>query len=286
MAFWSKKTGPVNPTDMDEGSKINQRAAVLQRIAAEGSTGAETLSALANALGNEVAALVMQHPNVRNSSTQHLTKTLDGMVEIINEQVREFAYIKATGSSASAQIDTANENSYRALNPEAFDRGAGINRCAGELRRIAAKELTGADIVAALQTALGNEIAANAINRNPSFSPEQKLYVIDQLLDGVCPGVREAAYMAADLPSPPPNDEGKNLTSEEFNALTTRIINEATKNNTPVGDALSATAKALGVQISILAERPNTSADELIKFSQKAVADFAQEAIAYVRQKS
>jgi hypothetical protein len=286
MAFRSKKTGPVNPTDMDEGSKINQRAAVLQRIAAEGSTGAETLSALANALGNEVAALVMQHPNVRNSSTQHRTKTLDGMLEMINEQVREFAYIKATGSSASTQTDTASENPYRALDPDAFDKGAKINRQANELRCFAAKELTGSDVVVALQTALGNEIAANAIHRNPNFSPDQKLYVIDQLLDGVCPGVREAAYMAADLPSRPQNDEGKDLTSEEFNALTTRIINEATKNNTPVGDALSATAKALGVQISILAERPNASAEELIKFSQNAVADFAQEAIAYVRQKS
>ena len=107
---------------------------------------------------------------------------------------------------------------------------------------------------------------------------------MDQVLDGVCPGVREAAYIAADLSPPQQNDEGKDLTTEEFSALTTRIINEATKNNTPVGDALSATAKALGVMISILAERPGMSAEELVKFSQNAVAEFAREAITF-RQK-
>jgi hypothetical protein len=164
------------------------------------------------------------------------------------------------------------------------DKGAEINRKADELRRLAAKELTGSEVIVALQIALGSEVAATALRGNPSFSPDQKLYVMDQVLDGVCPGVREAAYIAADLSPPQQNDEGKDLTTEEFSALTTRIINEATKNNTPVGDALSATAKALGVMISILAERPGMSAEELVKFSQNAVAEFAREAITF-RQK-
>ena len=76
-----------------------------------------------------------------------------------------------------------------------------------------------------------------------------------------------------------PHDEERDLTEEEFKALTTRILNEATKNNTPVGDALSATAKAMGVMISILAERPDVSAEDLIKFSQNAVAEFARNAL-------
>jgi hypothetical protein len=64
--------------------------------------------------------------------------------------------------------------------------------------------------------------------------------------------------------------------------LATRILNEATKNNTPVGDALSATAKAVGLMIgNIAAEQPGVSVDDLIKFSQNGVAEFAREAIAY-----
>jgi hypothetical protein len=41
----------------------------------------------------------------------------------------------------------ASENPFRALDPEAFDKGAKINRWADELRRVAAKELTGAMVL-------------------------------------------------------------------------------------------------------------------------------------------
>jgi hypothetical protein len=110
----------------------------------------------------------------------------------------------------------------------------------------ASGDLTGSVVIAALQTALGNEIAASTLQRNPTFSPDEKLYVLDQVLDAVGPGVREAAYIAANLPVVPPHDEERDLTEEEFSALTNRIINAATKNNMPVGDALSATVKAAG----------------------------------------
>src|SRR5262249_45492432 len=103
--------------------------------------------------------------------------------------------------------------------------------------------------------------------------------VLDQVLDTIGPALREVAYEAADLPPPPPNEEGRDLTEDEFAGLTSRIINEATKNNTPVGDAITATAKAIGVMIGILAERPDVSAEELIKVSQEAVAGFAREAL-------
>ena len=136
------------------------------------------------------------------------------------------------------------ENPFRALDPETFDRGAKINRWADELRRVAAKELTESDVVIALQTALGNEVALRILRKNPSYSPDQKRYVIDEVLNAVCPGVREAAYMAANLPEPDPFDEGRDLTSEEFHQLTLRIINVATTGNAPVGDAISATDRA------------------------------------------
>jgi hypothetical protein len=140
---------------------------------------------------------------------------------------------------------------------------------------------TESDAIVALQTALGKEIAAHVLRRNPTFLPDQKLRYLDQMLDAICPGVREAAYIEADLPSPPQNEEGRDLTEDEFVGLTSRIINEATKNNTPATDGITATAKAIGVMISTLAQRPNVSAEELIKFSQNAVAEFAQAALDY-----
>lgn len=266
--------------DTDEGVKINKRAALLQRMAAEGVTASDALSALTNALGNEAAATVKRHPNVRNASVSHLTEVLDGMLDIINGQLREFAYIEATGSSPA---DVTSDSPYRALNPEAFDKGAKIRRRAKELRRAAARDAEGSEAIAAIQTALGEEIAAHIARRNPTSSPDQRWYMIDQILDSSLPGVREAAYLEADLPAPKPIEDGRDLTNEEFNALTTRILHEATKNNMPVGDALSATAKAVGVLISVLSEERGASANELIKFSQNAVEEFAQEAIKFVR---
>jgi len=58
------------------------------------------------------------------------------------------------------------------------------------------------------------------------------------------------------------NNEGEVFTVEQFNDLTGRILNEATKNDTPIDAALSAIARALGLMISILAhgrEYPSNS---------------------------
>jgi hypothetical protein len=174
----------------------------------------------------------------------------------------------------------ASENPFRARDPEAFDKGAKINRWADELRRIAAKELTGSEVAAALLTALGNEVAARVLQRNPTFSPDKKLYVIDEMLNEVCLGVREAAYRAANLPEPDGHLCGRFDQVEPIHELTLRVINAATKSNAPVSDAISATAKAMGAMICILAERPGTSAEDLIKWSQQAIAEFTQHAIA------
>jgi hypothetical protein len=109
----------------------------------------------------------------------------------------------------------------------------------------------------------------------------QRIMKIADVLNEVCPGVRKAAYMAANLPEPGPfYDEGRDLTSEEFHQLTLRIINAATKGNVPVSDAISATAKAMGDIICILAELPGNSAESLVKWGQQAIAEFTQHAIA------
>ncbi len=114
------------------------------------------------------------------------------------DEVRD---IRAEAKHASM----ASENPFRAWNPEAFDKG--LNRWAKELQRVAAKELTESEVAVALQTALGNEVAARVLRKNPSSSPDQKQYILDEALNAICPGVREAAYIAANLPTPPEHNE-------------------------------------------------------------------------------
>ena len=106
------------------------------------------------------------------------------------------------------------------------------------------------------------------------------MYTIDQVLDGIGPGVRDAAYIEANLPDPQPYGE-RELTEEEFSELTNRIVNAATKNDVPVVESLTATAKALGLIICILGERPDVSVEKLMEFAQQAVADFTQQAIEF-----
>ena len=80
------------------------------------------------------------------------------------------------------------QNPFRALNPELFDRGERINSLARELRRVAMSgQLTDADTITALQIALGGELAAFSLRKNPSWSPDQKRYFLDQILDTVDP---------------------------------------------------------------------------------------------------
>ena len=81
------------------------------------------------------------------------------------------------------------------------------------------------------------------------------------------------------------NNEGENFTVEQFNDLTGRILNEATKNDTPIDAALSAIARALGLMISILAQRPGVSVEQFIKLSQDGVAEYARDALAKIANK-
>jgi hypothetical protein len=180
---------------------------------------------------------------------------------------------KKTQPAENANL-RALEAQLRASNPTEYDLGAQVNRKARELQRVAAKESSEPDhsfAVTALHIALGNEIAALVARRNPNLSPDQKRQMINQVLDTVCPaGVREAAYSAANLPMPVEED-----------ILINRIVHEATKNDTPVQEAVSATAEALGRMIAILSERPGYSSEELIKYGQNAVAHFARETLAF-----
>ena len=81
------------------------------------------------------------------------------------------------------------------------------------------------------------------------------------------------------------NNEGENFTVEQFNDLTGRILNEATKNDTPIDAALGAITRALGLMISILAQRPGVSVEQLTKLSQDCVVEYAKDALADIANK-
>ncbi len=130
----------------------------------------------------------------------------------------------------------------------------------------------------ALQTALGRAVAELVLQREPKFSEGQKLFAISQILERVSIAVRDEAHDAARVGILPHEQDG-NLTAEQFNDIAHRVLKEAIRHDPPLSDALAATAKALGAIISILAERPDMSADELIAFSQNAVAEFARDAL-------
>src|SRR5262245_20702771 len=140
-------------TGNDGDYKVPARAELLQRAASEGSSSAsETLACLANALGNEAAVVVMRHPKLQNSSD--LTAALDRMLAILTEQVRQFAYIRATGSPPSEQ---AADSAAHVVNPDSPPAG----------RRLTDEELdarTTRIIAEAMKigTSIGDSLAATA----------------------------------------------------------------------------------------------------------------------------
>jgi len=76
----------------------------------------------------------------------------------------------------------------------------------------------------------------------------------------------------------------RDLTSEEFNEHTNRIISAATADGILPNDVICCTAKALGVLIAFTARRERKDRGKLLKFCQKAVGDFANEAEQFMTQ--
>jgi hypothetical protein len=127
------------------------------------------------------------------------------------------------------------ENSTDRKEEVHISRAEKIVRTAAELRHVGSSELSALEVVAALQAALSSEISTHVCRENPRSTSEQRTRMLDQVLDGVYLTVRENAYVAANLPALSQNYNGRDLTPEEFKALTVRIINEATKNNVSDG---------------------------------------------------
>ena len=83
MRFWSK-SAKENPA-LDKGEEINRRAQELRRQASTGWAETETVIALGNALGQEVAAMVGRHANL----------SIEEVVDVAIDGVREQAYVAA-----------------------------------------------------------------------------------------------------------------------------------------------------------------------------------------------
>jgi hypothetical protein len=160
------------------------------------------------------------------------------------------------------------ENPFRSIDPETFDKGEKINQRADELRRLAGVDLSESEAVIALGNAVGREIATMIVRR-PALS-------IEEVLDTVCDGAREQAELTLGLPTN--NEQATELSEGQFCDLANRIVNTATLRTIP-NDAICATAKALGVLVAFTARREGVSHDELLRFSQNAIADFARDAL-------
>lgn len=160
------------------------------------------------------------------------------------------------------------ENPLRALDPTNFDKGAQINQRARELQLAAAEGLSSSEALTALGTALGNGVAA-MVAQYANLS-------MDEMLELACAGVHESAHIAADLPLP--NEKSANereLSNDEFNKLSRKLIGTATANGILAHDAISATARALGTLLSFEARRQGRTIDEMVGVGQQMVAGFA-----------
>ena len=90
--FWAFDPPGSYPVSFDRGAKINRRATELQIMARGKGLGAsDAVIAIATALGNEVAAMVIRHPSL----------TIEEMLKLVCQSVREVAHI-AAGSSPEA----------------------------------------------------------------------------------------------------------------------------------------------------------------------------------------
>lgn len=164
------------------------------------------------------------------------------------------------------------ENPFRGLNADLYD-GAKINRRARELQRAAGEGLNDGEIVSALGTALGNQVAS-MVKKQPNLS-------IDEMLELVCRGVHEAAYIDSNLP---PKNYDRELTSDEFAALSDKLLNVAIANKIQPMDGMVALTKALGTLISFQARRQGCPAEELLRICNRVTSDFANEATNYMRK--
>jgi hypothetical protein len=96
-SWWKRATRAETATELT-GAEINRLAAELQVLAGRrGVTTGAAVTAIATALGNEVAALVMRNPSL----------TIDEISDMVCQSVREMAHVAANPQSPDAPKDGA-----------------------------------------------------------------------------------------------------------------------------------------------------------------------------------
>jgi hypothetical protein len=163
----------IDPARFDKGGKINQRAGELQRAASADASESEAVTALSNALGNQVAAMVARHPHM----------SMDEILDMVWRGVREQAYM-----AAGIKSEDATE-----LNDDQF------NNLASRLVNAAATHTVPSDALAATAKALGVLISFTA--RRENRSPEE-LVKVGQ--DAVEQFAREATTKMGRFETPAP----------------------------------------------------------------------------------
>jgi len=98
MAWFKKKP---------KEAKIKRRAAELQVLAKKGVPTGEAVTALAAALGNEIAALVMLNPS--------LTVTVDEIADVVCQSVRDAARYTVSPSSSDAPKEVLTKPEFEQL---------------------------------------------------------------------------------------------------------------------------------------------------------------------------
>lgn len=186
MRFWWKAAAPTQtaneksiwalappgsyPVSFDRGAKINRRATELQIMAGGKGLGAsDAVIAIATALGNEVAAMVIRHPSL----------TIEEMLELVCQSVREVAHI-AAGSSHSPKADDAKE-----LTEQEF------KELTMRVVHIATENTLPTDAMAAIAKALGTLIGVTA--QRPDCDFEDLLRWAQNALVAFARDARDAA---------------------------------------------------------------------------------------------
>jgi hypothetical protein len=96
-SWWKRATRAKTATELT-GAEIKRLAAELQVVAGRrGVTAGAAVTAIATALGNEVAALVMRNPSL----------TIDEISDMVCQSVREMAHVAANPPSPDAPKDDA-----------------------------------------------------------------------------------------------------------------------------------------------------------------------------------
>jgi hypothetical protein len=148
--------------------------------------------------------------------------------------------------------------------------GSELNAYGDEIRYMATARFGETQALVILTAAAGRQVA-------DIFSRQSGTVRLENLLGNACESVREHAYIAAPKTSP---REVKELNDQQFDDLASRIVNTATTNVT-AADSIAATAKALGTLAASIVHfrRVNRTLEDVIAYSQNAVAEFARDAM-------